>query len=307
MPIKFRCQHCKQFLGIAHSKAGSLVDCPTCGRTLRVPNADGSIDPPPALGMNLADNDLRRALDELGQIGQEVPQPQIEETAAAKSVPARPDSVGAPRSESDPVEISSDGGQGAVTRVRDLESKPSPQNPRDSWTDGAEAHAQPAVFDSAPPLPNSRVQSIALEPLPSMVAIDPPQKTRGSQTAPASVKVHAEPSPEEILAGLAQQAPGLPSRPSGLVEGRSPSDFRGVSRTAIVGIAAACFLTGTVIGFGVGRRNPPTPRVVPIQGRARLFKSSRSSRARFRSQDPRHSQSWSEQRQAAEYWISPRR
>jgi hypothetical protein len=271
MPIKFRCQHCKQFLGIAHSKAGSLVDCPTCGRTLRVPNADGSIDPPPALGMNLADNDLRRALDELGQIGQEVPQPQIVEASAVKSVPARTDSVGLPRFESDPVEINPEAKQGTATHVRELESKPSPPNHRDSGTDGAvqrdtvdEPHVQPAVIDSAPPLPNSRVQSIALEPLPSMVAIDPPQKTRGSQMVPAPGKVLAEPSPEEILAGLVQQTPGIPSRPSGLVESRSPIDFRGVSRIAVVGIAVACFLAGTVIGFGVGRWNATTPRVAPI-------------------------------------------
>lgn len=39
MPIKFRCQHCDQFLGIAQSRAGADVDCPRCGRKLRVPGS----------------------------------------------------------------------------------------------------------------------------------------------------------------------------------------------------------------------------------------------------------------------------
>lgn len=41
MPIQFRCQHCRQLLGISRSKAGSIVDCPACGRSLRVPMMDG--------------------------------------------------------------------------------------------------------------------------------------------------------------------------------------------------------------------------------------------------------------------------
>ncbi len=41
MPIKFRCQHCQQLLGISRSRAGAVVDCPQCGRSLRVPDLDG--------------------------------------------------------------------------------------------------------------------------------------------------------------------------------------------------------------------------------------------------------------------------
>lgn len=41
MPIKFRCKHCHQLLGISRSRASAVVDCPQCGRSLRVPELDG--------------------------------------------------------------------------------------------------------------------------------------------------------------------------------------------------------------------------------------------------------------------------
>lgn len=69
MPIKFRCQHCRQFLGISRTRAGQLVDCPTCGRTLRVPNLDGTLEPIPEPKLNVAE--LAGALNELARIGEE--------------------------------------------------------------------------------------------------------------------------------------------------------------------------------------------------------------------------------------------
>ncbi len=89
MPIKFRCQHCRQFLGISRSKAGQAVDCPTCGRTVRVPNLDGSIEPIPEPKLNV--DELAGALNELARIGEE-PSTADEEHAsetAPVSQPAR--------------------------------------------------------------------------------------------------------------------------------------------------------------------------------------------------------------------------
>jgi hypothetical protein len=71
MPIKFRCQHCRQLLGISRQKAGDVVDCPQCGRTLRVPRLDGRIAPLPEPEWDLKDSNLARALDELASIGHE--------------------------------------------------------------------------------------------------------------------------------------------------------------------------------------------------------------------------------------------
>jgi hypothetical protein len=55
MPIKFRCVHCNQKLGIAHRKAGTRVQCPTCLKMVMVPVPEGEpasgvhpASPPPA-------------------------------------------------------------------------------------------------------------------------------------------------------------------------------------------------------------------------------------------------------------------
>lgn len=71
MPIKFRCQQCRQFLGISRSKAGNVVDCPTCGRTIRVPDLDGTIRPLPKPGLDMQDSSLAKALNEIAAIGGE--------------------------------------------------------------------------------------------------------------------------------------------------------------------------------------------------------------------------------------------
>jgi hypothetical protein len=69
MPIKFRCNYCRQFLGISRAQAGGIVDCPTCGRSIRVPQLDGSLQPLPEPELNLQDAHLARALDELARLG----------------------------------------------------------------------------------------------------------------------------------------------------------------------------------------------------------------------------------------------
>lgn len=68
MPIKFRCPHCKQFLGISRSKAGTISDCPSCGRTLRVPHPDGRVDPLPPPRFDFGDERLVNALNELASL-----------------------------------------------------------------------------------------------------------------------------------------------------------------------------------------------------------------------------------------------
>lgn len=46
------------------------MDCPSCGRTIRVPNPDGDVEPLPDLKLNLKDAKLATALDELVALGQ---------------------------------------------------------------------------------------------------------------------------------------------------------------------------------------------------------------------------------------------
>ena len=69
MPIKFRCEKCRQFLGISRSLAGQVVDCPTCGRATRVPNLDGTRKPIPKRPAIKPDSSLLSALDQLADLG----------------------------------------------------------------------------------------------------------------------------------------------------------------------------------------------------------------------------------------------
>jgi hypothetical protein len=46
MPIRFRCPHCQQLLGIARRKAGTSVNCPTCHQSVLVPLHDVEEDAP---------------------------------------------------------------------------------------------------------------------------------------------------------------------------------------------------------------------------------------------------------------------
>jgi len=98
MPIKFRCTHCQQFLGISRAQSGSVVDCPACGRSIRVPNLDGTIAPLPKPAIDLNDSGLATALEQLASLQQGVaeipPEPPFREAAA--SVTAAPPVIAVP-------------------------------------------------------------------------------------------------------------------------------------------------------------------------------------------------------------------
>jgi phage FluMu protein Com len=45
MPIRFRCHHCNQLMGIARRKAGMTVTCPTCRAHIVVPQGEAEAKP----------------------------------------------------------------------------------------------------------------------------------------------------------------------------------------------------------------------------------------------------------------------
>ncbi|MDZ4688115.1 MAG: hypothetical protein SH850_23825, partial [Planctomycetaceae bacterium] len=103
MPIKFRCSYCRQFLGISRNRAGEVFDCPTCGRSIRVPGLDGVVAPLPELELNSADAHLARALDELAALanGNPIPQPVAAAVADAEAEAQIPQ----PLPEPEPMEL----------------------------------------------------------------------------------------------------------------------------------------------------------------------------------------------------------
>lgn len=93
MPIKFRCEKCRQFLGISRAQAGQVVDCPTCGRATRVPNLDGHREPlPNQPALDKADSSLLNALDQLADLGKKAPIPDKRpaDREAGRSVESEP-------------------------------------------------------------------------------------------------------------------------------------------------------------------------------------------------------------------------
>lgn len=96
MPIQFRCVHCRQLLGISNSRAGTQVDCPACGRSLKVPTESGGSATAASTSSAKVDAGLLGALSELASLTGGVPSGPFEsrQTPAAKpkSSPAVPSS-----------------------------------------------------------------------------------------------------------------------------------------------------------------------------------------------------------------------
>lgn len=100
MPIRFRCQHCNQLLGIARRKAGCEVECPRCKKSITVPTDDGAEGPqrPPAEAPLFERSDFDDYLEEADH-----PQPSILGTPGIPRSPRREDrAAGAPVKVIDP-------------------------------------------------------------------------------------------------------------------------------------------------------------------------------------------------------------
>ena len=231
MPIKFRCDYCRQLMGIAHNKAGSLIDCPSCGRRLRVPNLDGSVAPQPSPKVDHADDGLRRALDELALIGLTDDEPESKPQTSGAVLP-------------EPSELI------AKSPLPPPGGRPeaSPLAPATARAGGPAA----ATVVTPPVKPTVQlVNSLALEPLPQQVVMEPPPRspTAGASPPVQSVSL-AGSSPEEILAELANQA--APQRPAAIAA-PGPVVIRGYSLSLVLLVAVLSFAAGIAAGWGLGR------------------------------------------------------
>jgi hypothetical protein len=57
MPIRFRCCYCRQLLGIAQRKVGTVTKCPTCLGHVWVPDPDQAEEDQPEEGPPTGTND----------------------------------------------------------------------------------------------------------------------------------------------------------------------------------------------------------------------------------------------------------
>jgi len=186
MPIKFRCNYCRQFLGISRAQAGGIVDCPTCGRSIRVPQLDGSLQPLPQPELNLQDAHLARALEELARLGTSDSQAVSKPVDADEEFEEEDDENAAPQLIPEPIPI-------------EVPIPPTPiaVNPHPNDDDDDQP---PAVNGSQPVAPtaststNSLLEDLASIPQATPLPDDPAPAPR---TAPTPVR-RPFPSPQSI-------------------------------------------------------------------------------------------------------------
>jgi hypothetical protein len=135
MPIKFRCSYCRQFLGISRGRAGGIVDCPTCGRSIRVPGLDGVALPVPAPELNRQDSKLMRALDELANWDS----PRAAPAMAVETAPEEEVEIPQPIAEPIPIEVP------VAPEPISIQPPPAIESARQPGPVGAISDASPAI------------------------------------------------------------------------------------------------------------------------------------------------------------------
>jgi DNA-directed RNA polymerase subunit RPC12/RpoP len=99
MPIKFRCKFCHQRMGIAHRKAGTEVECPSCKGKVMVPLKNEEADAAPAPAPEA--NPLVFERNDFGDFLNIPPQPEPA-LAAAPQAAASPQPAASPQAAAPP-------------------------------------------------------------------------------------------------------------------------------------------------------------------------------------------------------------
>lgn len=208
MPIKFRCEHCRQLLGISKSKAGEVVDCPTCGRSVSVPSLDGKSSPVPVPKLNLKDDALVNALDALAELGTapsppvqlDEPVPVADENRSAPTEPVHAEEIAGPIAlppapVPKPVELPPLEKPVAIVELNPVKSPPLPDEPV-----APVAIPEPLanVKEEAVDVSSNSDQEASADPL--RAAIPPPSPVPEGQSTSHGV---GSPTTFALVAGLA--------------------------------------------------------------------------------------------------------
>lgn len=166
MPIKFRCNYCRQFLGISRAQAGGIVDCPTCGRSIRVPQLDGTQQPLPAPELNLQDTHLARALEELARLGAAEPQEFVNSSGPGEEPDEIENEIPQPIPEPIPIEVPIPPTPVAIqpALAPDATSESAPGNSASAAALPLDVLTELATLTPPPSLPD-RVPSAGAEPV----------------------------------------------------------------------------------------------------------------------------------------------
>ena len=226
MPIQFLCRYCRQLLGISRSRAGSAVDCPACGRSLRVPHEHGN-SPEPAADLPAADPTLLNALEILAASSSSAPT-----LSAPVSTPA---AIPAP--------------QLTARAARRPGTTSSPESPS--------AIAQPTALELLAQLPVSPVPVDAEQSLQPLILANPESDSDAQPTpdqlSPSSAKIPSA-AVDPSLSALAEIA--LPANPSTHVGNQPRGSAPGRRLTSILG---SLLLACTAFAAGYAFQSPTFP------------------------------------------------
>lgn len=242
MPIKFRCEHCRQLLGISQGKAGEHVDCPTCGRSVQVPSLDGRSSSEPKPSWNPKDQSLLHALESLASLtSEDEPSPAHPASSKKSEAPSVPKPVETP----EPIEL--------PPLEKPVALSEPVQSPivESSQSDDVEAE------ESTEPMPMAEESSKSDEP-------------------PAEVKLAAPLSDDPVPVATIEKAISASSPVPSPVKPTSPTK-NGVSLTALVILSLFAFGAGYwVRGFSQGEQPPPANLITenPVEQSAKEGPSS---------------------------------
>lgn len=265
MPIKFRCSHCRQFLGISRTQAGQVVDCPTCGRSIRVPDLDGRRRPLPQPELDLGDSRLAQALDELAQLnfeaaeGAAAPTPPPPHAAAEILAPAP---LPAPTPLDPPVPLSE---TPVVIKPAPLPAPPVSPAPTPIPVSAPAPLAAPVTH-----------QAESHQVRPAEGGDDALRETEALRHSPSAATSHAashsprEAEPVDHAAELASLARQAATPPQAAAFGRSPEMSRPLSMQRWLSVVGVLLLVVVAFASGwmMGARRTPTPTPASTAGAA---------------------------------------
>jgi hypothetical protein len=235
MAIKFRCPHCQQLLGISTTKAGTIVDCPACGRSVNVPAEGNPAKRSKAKPPSSKDPGLLNALQELSALG----------GATTRDVAAPPVSKIAPRERKSSVQRTPSAQPDAASPNRDRDTMrivplantnaaagtaTQPKGASSDFTSTSQTEtAEPQILDE-------RLEADASNPI---QAIDSP--------VPAST---ARPVPHDLTSALQELAVGPHTVPASANRSEQPIPELTARRSTLLPLmyALPAFAMGLLLG-----------------------------------------------------------